>query len=140
VHYNPTFSSSIKVYVIAFIVFFAIDIVWLSVISKNLYAAQLGHLMSPRVNWLAALLFYLVFLVGLVFFVINPALVKGDWLFALLAGGFFGLVTYATYDMTNLATLKDWPVLITVVDLLWGTALNGITAVVTYLLARWLVV
>lgn len=128
--------DSIKLYFLTFFVFFLVDIVWLGVISKNLYSKYLGHLMAPNVNWAAAFVFYLLFIGGLVFFVIDPALAKGSLQYAILAGGFFGLIAYGTYDLTNLATIKDWPALITVVDLVWGTFLNAATAGITYIVAE----
>lgn len=128
--------QSLKIYGMTFLVFFLVDLVWLGVISKNLYRKYLGHLMTPNVNWTAALLFYVLFIAGLVFFVVNPALEKENLRYAILAGGFFGLIAYGTYDLTNLATLKDWPLTITVIDLLWGTFLNAATSGLTFLLAR----
>ena len=125
----------IKLFVIALPVFFIIDMLWLGLIAKNFYANQIGFLMSKQVNWTAAILFYLLFLAGLVLFVIQPAVQKQDWLYALLMGAAFGLVTYATYDLTNLATLKDWPLLVTVVDLIWGTLLSTSVALISYFIA-----
>lgn len=127
--------ESVKIYLLTLAVFFLVDIVWLGVISRNIYKKYLGHLMTPTVNWTAAIVFYLLFIAGLVFFVINPALAKGSLLYAVLAGGFFGLIAYGTYDLTNLATLKDWPLIITVIDLFWGTFLNAATAGITYVVA-----
>ena len=124
--------SDVRNYLIALGIFLAIDMLWLTVIAKQLYADRLGYLMAPKPNLLAALAFYLLFVVGLMVFVIQPALVSGSWLQALLAGLFFGLVTYATYDLTNLATIKDWPLLITAIDLLWGSAVSGVTALLSY--------
>ncbi len=117
-------------------VFLAIDMVWLLVISKNLYAKYLGYLMTDHVRIGAAAIFYLIFVVGLLFFVITPALSKDSWTHALFAGMFFGFVTYATYDLTNLAVVKDWPVAITIIDLIWGTFLSSTTATVSFLLIR----
>ncbi|MGB7474018.1 DUF2177 family protein [Trichococcus sp.] len=128
--------DSIKLYFLTFFVFFLVDIVWLGVLSKNIYSKYLGHLMAPNVNWVAAIIFYLLFIGGLVFFVIHPALLKGSLQYAILAGGFFGLIAYATYDLTNLATLKDWPITITLIDLAWGTFLNAATAGITYVVAQ----
>jgi len=128
--------QNLKIYFITLIVFFLVDIVWLAVISKKLYAKYLGYIMTDQVNWVAALVFYALFIAGLIFFVINPALVKDSLRYAILAGGFFGLITYATYDLTNLATLKDWPVLITVVDLIWGTFVTATTSGITFYLAK----
>jgi len=125
----------IKLFVIALPVFFIIDMLWLGLVAKNFYANQIGFLMSKQVNWTAAILFYLLFLAGLVLFVIQPAVQKQDWLYALLMGAAFGLVTYATYDLTNLATLKDWPLLVTVVDLIWGTLLSTSVALISYFIA-----
>lgn len=127
--------NHIKLYVISIVVFFLIDMVWLGLIAKNLYAVQLGHLMSPKVNWLAAVLFYALFIAGLVFFVVEPAVAKDSLQYAVLAGAFFGLISYATYDLTNLATLKDWPVSITLIDLAWGMFLNGAVSGAAFMIA-----
>jgi uncharacterized membrane protein len=125
----------LKLYCIALPIFFALDMVWLGLAAKNFYAKHIGFLMKSNVNWAAAILFYLLFIAGLVVFVVVPALDKGSWVRALLLGALFGLITYATYDLTNLATLKDWPLLITVVDLIWGTVLAASVSVATYLVA-----
>ena len=120
-----------KHYLIALVVFTLVDLVWLLFISKNLYQAKIGHLMADKVNLAAAGIFYLLFIAALVFFVINPATAKSSILYALGAGAFFGLVTYATYDLTNLATLKGWPVSLTVIDLLWGSFVTSTTCAIT---------
>ena len=121
----------LKVYALTLVIFFLVDIVWLGVISKKLYKEYLGHLMAPNVNWAAALVFYFLFIAGLVFFVIMPAIEKGDLMYAITVGAFFGLITYGTYDLTNLATLKDWPLNITIIDLNCGTFLNAATSGIT---------
>ena len=125
----------IKLYAIALPVFSAIDMVWLGIVAKKFYRNQIGFLMTPNINWLAAIIFYLLFIVGLVLFVVIPAIEKGSWMHALLFGLLFGLITYATYDLTNLATLKDWPLLVTIVDLAWGAVLAASVSVVTYFIA-----
>lgn len=125
----------IKLYLIALPVFFAIDMVWLVLVARNFYQKHIGFLMKPDVGWVAAGIFYLLFIAGLVTFVITPAIEKHSWVHAVLFGAFFGLITYATYDLTNLATLKDWPLLVTVVDLIWGMVLSASVSVVTYLIA-----
>lgn len=125
----------LKLYCIALPIFFAVDMVWLGVVAKNFYSKHLGFLMKANVNWAAAVLFYLLFSAGLVVFVVAPALDKGSAMRAVLLGALFGLITYATYDLTNLATLKDWPLLVTVVDLIWGTVLAASVSVATYLIA-----
>ena len=126
----------LKLYLIAFPVFLAIDMVWLTLVSKNFYAKQIGFLMTKNPNILAALIFYLIFIAGLIVFVITPAIDKQMWPQALLLGAFFGLVTYATYDLTNLATVKDWPLIITIVDLIWGMTVSAAVSTVTYFVAR----
>jgi uncharacterized membrane protein len=125
----------IKLYLIALPVFFIIDMIWLVLVAKNFYNKQIGFLMRPDINWTAAIIFYLLFIAGLVVFVISPAVEKHSWTNALLFGAFFGLITYATYDLTNLATLKDWPILVTVVDLIWGMVLSASISIITYLIA-----
>jgi uncharacterized membrane protein len=124
----------LKTWLIAFVAFTAIDLVWLGFIANNLYRKYLGFIMKPSPNWPVAIVFYLIYLTGVVFFVINPALAKQSWKYALFAGMFFGFVTYATYDLTNLATLKDWPPLITVIDLIWGATLGGLVSLITYII------
>jgi uncharacterized membrane protein len=126
----------IKLFIIALPVFFVIDMVWLVLVAKKFYQEQIGFLMRPDINWFAAIIFYLLFIAGLVIFVISPAVEKHSWVHALLFGALFGLITYATYDLTNLATLKDWPLLVTVVDLIWGTVLASAISVITYLIAN----
>jgi len=126
----------LKTYLVAFVVFFLIDIVWLVVVARKLYQKELGFIMSDKPIWPVAALFYLIFIVGLVFFVIHPSVEKNSWLYALLAGMLFGLITYATYDLTNLATLKDWPVKITIIDLIWGTSLGGLVSTITFFIVR----
>ena len=130
----------IKLYLIALPVFLGIDMIWLTLVAKNFYAKQIGYLMAKNPNLFAAFIFYLIFIAGLIFFVITPALDKKMWTHALLAGVFFGLVTYATYDLTNLATIKDWPLVVTIVDLLWGVVLTGSVAAISYYLAKTFVI
>ncbi|MCI0479801.1 DUF2177 family protein [Candidatus Uhrbacteria bacterium] len=126
----------IKLYAIALPVFIALDMVWLGFVAKNFYREQIGALMKPDVNWAAAIVFYLLFTAGLVTFVVSPAVERGSWTHALLFGALFGLVCYATYDLTNLAVAKDWPVLVTIVDLVWGAFLAASVSVVAFLIAR----
>lgn len=125
----------IKLFAIALPIFFAIDMLWLGLVAKNFYRGQIGFLMKDDINWTAAILFYLLFIGGLVIFVVTPALEKGSWTHALVFGALFGLITYATYDLTNLATLKDWPLLVTLVDLAWGATLAASVSMATYLIA-----
>lgn len=124
-----------KLFLIALPVFFAIDMIWLVAVAKNFYKEQIGFLMKPDINWFAAIIFYLLFIAGLIIFVITPAMIRQSWVHALLYGALFGLVTYATYDLTNLATIKDWPLLVTLVDLAWGSILAASVSVITYFIA-----
>ena len=126
----------LKLYAIALPVFFAIDMVWLGLIAKNFYRDQIGFLMKSEINWTAAVVFYLLFIVGLVVFVITPAIEKNSWMHALLFGALFGLITYATYDLSNLATLRHWPLLVTIVDLAWGATLAASVSTITYFIVR----
>ena len=126
----------IKLFLIALPVFFVIDMVWLVLVAKRFYQEQIGFLMKPNINWFAAIIFYFLFIAGLVIFVISPAVEKHSWIHALIFGALFGLITYAAYDLTNLATLKDWPLLVTVVDLIWGTVLASSISLITYFIAN----
>jgi len=125
----------IKLFLTALPVFFVIDMIWLVLVAKKFYSEQIGFLMRPDINWTAAIIFYLLFIAGLVTFVIAPAVEKQSWTHSLFMGAFFGLITYATYDLTNLATLKNWPILVTVVDLVWGSVLAASISVITYLIS-----
>lgn len=126
----------LKLYAIALPIFFAIDMVWLGLIAKNFYRQQIGALLKPDVDWIAAITFYLIFIAGLIVFVVAPAVEKRQWSQALIMGAFFGLVTYATYDLTNLAVAKDWPLLVTIVDMAWGTFLGATVAMLTTIIAQ----
>ncbi len=126
----------IKMYFTALAVFFTIDIIWLALVAKDVYRRELGFIMSNKPNWLAAIVFYLIFIAGIVFFVINPAIAKDSWTYALFVGLLFGFITYATYDLTNLATLKDWPIKITIIDLIWGSSLGGSVSLITYFIMK----
>ena len=123
---------AIGTYAITLVIFFAIDLVWLGVVAKNFYRQHIGHLMSPEVNWGAAVLFYLIYIGGIVFFAIKPAIEAGTAARALAHGAAFGFIAYATYDLTNQATMREWPLLVTVIDLAWGTALTATVAFLSY--------
>ena len=93
--------------------------------------------MSENVNWSAALLFYLIFIVGILFFAVLPALKSGQWQQAAIYGALFGFFTYATYDLTNLATLRDWPIKVVIIDIIWGIVLCGLVAVSSFHVGKW---
>ena len=128
-----------KLYFLTLLAFFAIDMLWLGLVARNFYQKYLGHLMRSPVNWPAAILFYLLFIGGIIFFAVRPALAETSIVKAIFYGVLFGLMTYATYDLTNLATLKDWPLTVTLVDLLWGMVLSGSVSAIGYLAGQWLV-
>jgi len=131
-----TTKQMLVIYLITLAVFFLIDMIWLGVVAKGFYRRHLGPMLSPKVNWAAAILFYLLFIVGLLVFVIKPALISGEPLKALFFGALLGLISYATYDLSNLATLKDWPLVVTIVDLIWGSVLGGAVSFVSVLIGR----
>lgn len=126
----------LKLCALALPLFIAGDLAWPGYIATSFYRGQLGSLMKSDVTWVAAILFYLVYIAGLVIFVIAPAVTADSWSHALLYGALFGLVTYATYDLTNLATLTGWPVMVTIVDMLWGATLASAVSAATFFLAR----
>jgi uncharacterized membrane protein len=129
----------IKQYFVSLFTFLLIDGIWLTVVAKNFYAKYLGYLMSKTPNLAAAGIFYLIYIFTLLILVIIPALQKGSLISAILTGALFGLCAYATYDLTNLATIKDWPLLITIVDLVWGTFVTAAVAGISYLIiSKWL--
>lgn len=123
-------STFLTLYAISVPIFFVIDMLWLGVIAKSFYRTQLAHLMGD-INWPAAIIFYLIFLVGLTFFAIAPAAAKQSIGHAALLGAAFGFFTYATYDLTNLATLQGWPLPVVFVDIAWGTVLGAAVAAAT---------
>ena len=116
-------------------VFFAIDMTWLGVIAKNMYKRELGFLMRTDIVWWAAILFYLLFILGILYYAVLPAHAAGSWVKALYLGALFGFFTYMTYDLTNYATLKDWPLTIVFVDTAWGVVLSASVAVISFFIA-----
>lgn len=120
--------SIIIAYIATMAVFFAIDFVWLTTVARNFYQGQIGPLLLEQFRAGIAVGFYLVYLGGVVFFAVNPALKAGSVSMALLYGALFGFFCYATYDLTNLATLKGYTTTVAVVDMAWGTALTAVSA------------
>lgn len=129
----------LKLYLVSLAAFLAIDMLWLGLVARSFYQQQLGFIMAPSVNWFAAAIFYLLFIVGILFFVVVPGLERNSLKATLLRAALFGLITYATYDLTNLATLKDWPVLLTLVDLIWGTVLSILVSSVGFVVGKRLI-
>ncbi len=127
-----------KLYALTVPIFFAIDMAWLGYVAKGFYQQNLARFLAPDVNWSAALLFYLLYIAGILIFAVVPALEKDALGRAALLGGLFGFFTYATYDLTNLATLEDWPLKVVVVDIAWGVVLCAAVATCSFLIGRWL--
>jgi uncharacterized membrane protein len=130
--------STIISYLLTLIVFLIVDMFWLGIIAKNLYQKYLGFFLTDRVNWTAAMIFYLIYVVGISIFAIYPAVNKGSAINAILMGALFGIFTYATYDLTNLATLKGWPLQIVFIDILWGAFLSALVSFSGFHIIKWL--
>jgi uncharacterized membrane protein len=128
-------SRWLAVYSLTLGVLLALDAVWLGAVARGVYARELGHLMAPSVRWGAAAAFYLLYVAGVLVLVVAPARDAGV-LAAAGRGALFGLVAYATYDLTNLATLAGWPLAVTVIDLAWGAVLTAAVATAGWWLAR----
>ncbi|MFC1780650.1 DUF2177 family protein [Planctomycetota bacterium] len=121
-------------YAVSVPVFFIVDMIWLGVIAGGFYRKALEPLMTPNINWIAAIIFYLLFLVGLLIFALLPGMEKRSLAYTVGMAALFGFIAYATYDLTNLATLRDWPLMLSIVDMIWGSFLSASTATMTYLI------
>ncbi len=123
-------------YLVTLVAFLIIDLIWLGLVARKFYREQIGFIMAPAVNWPAAIIFYLLYIAGLLYFVTYPAIVRESIAYATYSGALFGLICYATYDLTNLATLKNWPLKVTLIDLVWGSVLSTLLAMVGFLFGR----
>lgn len=132
------FTKMILSYLLTAVVFFAIDMAWLGLIAKNIYQKYLGSFLADKVNWPAAFIFYLLFIAGVLYFCVYPAFEKDSLTKAVISGAFFGFITYATYDLTNLATLKGWPLPIVFIDIAWGSFLTAAVSTAGYLIVKWI--
>jgi uncharacterized membrane protein len=128
----------LKLYFASLVVFFAVDMVWLVLVARSFYKKYLGYIMAPTVNWVPAIIFYLLFIVGILVFVILPGVKENSLQNTVLRAALFGLITYATYDLTNLATINQWPLSVTLVDLIWGMVLSSIVSITGFYVAKWL--
>jgi uncharacterized membrane protein len=126
----------LRLYLVSLAAFFTIDMLWLGLVARSFYQQHLGFLMAPSPNWFVAIIFYLLFIFGLLVFVVLPGLGANSLKTTLLRAALFGLITYATYDLTNLATLKDWPALLSVVDMLWGSALSVLVGTISFVAGK----
>lgn len=131
-------SYYLKLYFTTLAAFLVIDFIWLGLVARSFYKKHLGYLMAPSPNWVAAIIYYLLFIAGVLVFVVLPGLKENSLKITLLRAALFGLVSYATYDLTNLAVVKDWPVIVTVVDLIWGTVLSVAIGTAGFIAGRWL--
>lgn len=122
----------LKLYFLSLAIFLTIDFIWLTIIAKDFYRNQIGHLMAEQFRLLPAFIFYLIYIAGLVLFALTPAMKENSSTVALIYGAVFGLVCYSTYDLTNLATLEGWPVKLVICDLIWGTFLSALTTFITF--------
>ena len=125
----------VKLYFSSALVFFTLDMIWLGFVAKNFYRVHIGGLLRPEVNWPGAIIFYLIFIAGIEYFAILPSVEKGSFVHAAIAGALFGLVTYATYDLTNYATMRDFPLIVALIDMAWGAFLSCTVTVAGYFLA-----
>ena len=125
------------VFALTLATFLALDAVWLGGVAKEMYRREIGHLLAPEVRWGAAVIFYLLYIAGLLVLIVLPGR-DAPLIRTAAAGAFFGLVAYATYDLTNLATLVRWPLSVTLADLAWGAFATGVAAAAGHGYARWL--
>lgn len=123
----------ISAYFFTLIAFLVIDFIWLSTMASRLYRPAIGDLLAENFRLAPAIIFYLIYAAGLTFLAVRPALISGQWTTALVYGAAVGFMAYATYDLTNQATLKSWSTTLTIADLLWGTFVSAAAAIIGYL-------
>ena len=126
----------LKAYVAILFIFCTIDFFWVGIIAKQWYNKELGDLLVDSIRWLPVIGFYLLYAAAILVFAVIPSIKLGSWQHALFYGAFLGLITYAAYDLTNLATLKNWPVLLALCDLCWGTFVTAITSLILFHLQK----
>lgn len=127
----------IALFLITLTVFLTLDMIWLGVVAKNFYRQKLSFIFTGEVNWTAALVFYAIYVLGILYFAVYPGLLSGNWKLVCINGSILGLLCYATYDLTNLATIKQWPFKVVWVDILWGTLLTGSVALLSYFIVSY---
>jgi uncharacterized membrane protein len=126
------------IYMASLVTFLIIDGLWLGIVARSFYVQQIGHLLRPSPDFGVAGAFYLLYVVGVVVFAVLPALAQQSWVTALVLGALLGFIAFGTYDLTNLATLAGWPVLVSVVDMIWGAVLTATVALAGYMAGRML--
>jgi uncharacterized membrane protein len=125
-------------FILTSLVFFAIDLLWIGLVAKKIYDQYLQGFLREEINWLPAILFYILFIIAIFVFAILPAISDDSVIKAISLGAFLGFICYATYDLTNLATLKNWPVNIVYIDIAWGTFLTAMVSAIGFLILKWL--
>lgn len=126
--------SLLKAYIACLLIFCAIDFFWVGILAKQWYRMEIGHLLVDSIHWIPVIGFYLLYAAAILVFAVYPSIKLGSWQYALFYGAFLGLITYAAYDLTNLATLKNWPRLLAICDMIWGTFVTSATAVILFFL------
>jgi uncharacterized membrane protein len=129
--------KELYIYLLTVPVFFGIDMIWLGLVANKFYQREIGQYLKPTPNWAAAIIFYLLYIIGILIFAVLPNVDKGP-VRAAIYGALFGFFAYATYDLTNYATMKDWPLVVTITDIVWGTILTGSVALISYFIAKWI--
>jgi uncharacterized membrane protein len=133
-----SFGKLAALWAICTVVFFALDFAWLATATSRVYQPYLGNLLAEKPNLGVAAAFYLLYVVGIVALVVVPALREGNVVGALWRGALFGFLAYATYDLTNLSTIRDWPWQVSAIDMVWGTTLNSLVAIAGFYAGSWL--
>ena len=128
-------SYFVKLYILTIPIFFIVDILWLGVVAKAYYERQLSGILAQNVNWKAAITFYLIYIAGIIFFAVRPSVEAQSITRAALLGALYGFFTYATYDLTNMATIDGWPLQFAVVDIGWGTILCSTVSSLSFVIA-----
>lgn len=128
-------SNVLKLFGTAAVSFLVLDLLWLLLFARRMYQNNLGHLLG-QTKFAPAAIFYMIYLIGILIFIVNPSLEKGSLFYAIATGGFLGLLSYGTYDLTNLATIKNWPAIITIIDLIWGTVVTASVSGITVFVAQ----
>ncbi len=129
----------VLLFLLTTLIFFAIDMIWLGAIARNFYREKLSFIFTGEVNWAAAIIFYFIYITGILYFVVVPGFGHHDWKTVLFNGAFLGFLCYATYDLTNMATIRQWPLTVVLADITWGTILTGSVSVLAFLAAsRWI--
>lgn len=132
------FAFYAKLYLLTVPVFFALDMLWLGWIAADYYQEQIGQLLSEQINWTAALAFYFIYIAGILIFAVLPGLNRRSLVHTAIMAPAFGFFTYITYELTNMATLPDWPLELVLADTLWGMTLCASVGCLSYLIGRWL--